>query len=295
MKKRVLITGGNGLLGRSIISCNENRFELLVTGKQKFLSNGNDNRYSPLDILDSNQCDKVFSKFKPDYVIHAAAMTHVDKCEEDPDTCNSVNVDGTNNILKTCEKYGSHLIFISTDFIFDGKNGSYSENSKPNPISIYGMSKWNAEKLIRTSTIDWSIVRTSLVMGYFEDLMTSNIILWAREKLSKGQEISIVNDQIRTPTWSMDLAEGCFLLIENRALGIYNISGSEKFRISELIMMVADHGSYNSNLIKEVKTKELGQIAPRPLISDLDISKARRNIGFNPHSFKDVLDSMPYI
>lgn len=295
MKKRVLITGGNGLLGRSIISCNENRFELLVTGKRKFLSNGNDNRYSPLDILDSNQCDKVFSKFKPDYVIHAAAMTHVDKCEEDPDTCNSVNVDGTNNILKTCEKYGSHLIFISTDFIFDGKNGSYSENSKPNPISIYGMSKWNAEKLIRTSTIDWSIVRTSLVMGYFEDLMTSNIILWAREKLSKGQEISIVNDQIRTPTWSMDLAEGCFLLIENRALGIYNISGSEKFRISELIMRVADHGSYNSNLIKEVKTKELGQIAPRPLISDLDISKARRNIGFNPHSFKDVLDSMPYI
>lgn len=295
MKKRVLITGGNGLLGRSIISRNENRFELLVTGKQKFLSNGNDNRYSPLDILDSNQCDKVFSKFKPDYVIHAAAMTHVDKCEEDPDTCNSVNVDGTNNILKTCEKYGSHLIFISTDFIFDGKNGSYSENSKPNPISIYGMSKWNAEKLIRTSTIDWSIVRTSLVMGYFEDLMTSNIILWAREKLSKGQEISIVNDQIRTPTWSMDLAEGCFLLIENRALGIYNISGSEKFRISELIMMVADHGSYNSNLIKEVKTVELGQIASRPLISDLDISKARRNIGFNPHSFKDVLDSMPYI
>lgn len=295
MKKRVLITGGNGLLGRSIISCNENRFELLVTGKRKFLSNGNDNRYSPLDILDSNQCDKVFSKFKPDYVIHAAAMTHVDKCEEDPDTCNSVNVDGTNNILKTCEKYGSHLIFISTDFIFDGKNGSYSENSKPNPISIYGMSKWNAEKLIRTSTIDWSIVRTSLVMGYFEDLMTSNIILWAREKLSKGQEISIVNDQIRTPTWSMDLAEGCFLLIENRALGIYNISGSEKFRISELIMRVADHGNYNSNLIKEVKTVELGQIASRPLISDLDISKARRNIGFNPHSFKDVLDSMPYI
>ena len=295
MKKRVLITGGNGLLGRSIISCNENRFELLVTGKRKFLSNGNDNRYSPLDILDSNQCDKVFSKFKPDYVIHAAAMTHVDKCEEDPDTCNSVNVHGTNNILKTCEKYGSHLIFISTDFIFDGKNGSYSENSKPNPISIYGMSKWNAEKLIRTSTIDSSIVRTSLVMGYFEDLMTSNIILWAREKLSKGQEISIVNDQIRTPTWSMDLAEGCFLLIENRALGIYNISGSEKFRISELIMRVADHGNYNSNLIKEVKTKELGQIAPRPLISDLDISKARRNIGFNPHSFKDVLDSMPYI
>lgn len=295
MKKRVLITGGNGLLGRSIISRNENRFELLVTGKQKFLSNGNDNRYSPLDILDSNQCDKVFSKFKPDYVIHAAAMTHVDKCEEDPDTCNSVNVDGTNNILKTCEKYGSHLIFISTDFIFDGKNGSYSENSKPNPISIYGMSKWNAEKLIRTSTIDWSIVRTSLVMGYFEDLMTSNIILWAREKLSKGQEISIVNDQIRTPTWSMDLAEGCFLLIENRALGIYNISGSEKFRISELIMRVADHGNYNSNLIKEVKTVELGQIASRPLISDLDISKARRNIGFNPHSFKDVLDSMPYI
>jgi dTDP-4-dehydrorhamnose reductase len=187
------------------------------------------------------------------------------------------------------------LIFISTDFIFDGDHGSYSENSKPNPISIYGTSKWNAEKLIRASTIDSSIVRTSLVMGYFENLMTSNLILWVREKLSKGEKISIVNDQIRTPTWSVDLAEGCFLLIKNSAAGIYNISGSEKFRISELIMQVAEHGNFDSKLIKEVKTKELNQIAPRPLISDLDISKARRNIGFNPHSFKDVLDSMPYI
>ena len=295
MKKRVLITGGNGLLGRSIISCNENRFELLATGKQKSPSSDTDNPYALLDILDSNQCDKVISKFKPDYVIHTAAMTHVDKCEEDRDACNLVNVGGTNNILKACEKHGSHLIFISTDFIFDGVNGSYSENSKPNPLSIYGMSKWNAEKLIRASKIDSSIVRTSLVMGYFQDLMTSNIILWAREKLSKGEKISIVNDQIRTPTWSIDLAEGCFLLIENRVSGIYNISGSEKFRISELFKRVARHGNYNSNLIKEVKTMELGQMAPRPLISDLDISKARRNLGFNPHSFKDVLDSMPYI
>ena len=295
MKKRVLITGGNGLLGRSIISCNQNRFELLVTGKQKSLTAETYNFYTPLDILDSNQCDNVFSKFNPDYVIHAAAMTNVDKCEEDPVACNLVNVDGTNNILKGCEKYGSHLIFISTDFIFDGDHGFYSENSKPNPISIYGMSKWKAEKLIRASAIHSSIVRTSLVIGHFEDLMTSNIILWARKKLSKGEKISIVNDQIRTPTWSVDLAEGCFLLIENKAVGIYNISGSEKFRISELIMRVAEHGNYNSKLIKEVKTKELGQIAPRPLISDLDISKARKNIGFNPHSFKDVLDSMPYI
>ena len=295
MKKRVLITGANGLLGRSIISGNENRFELLATGKQKSPTTDTDNLYAPLDILDSNQCDKVFSKYKPDYVIHAAAMTNVDKCEEDSYACNLVNVDGTNNILKACEKYGSHLIFISTDFIFDGNHGSYSENSKPNPISIYGTSKWNAEKLIGASTIDSSIVRTSLVMGYFKNLLTSNLILWAREKLSKGENISIVNDQIRTPTWSMDLAEGCFLLIKNSATGIYNISGSEKFRISELIIRVAEHGNYNLKLIKEIKTKELGQIAPRPLISDLDISKARRNIGFNPHSFKDVLDSMPYI
>ena len=179
MKKRVLITGANGLLGRSIISGNENRFELLATGKQKSPTTDTDNLYAPLDILDSNQCDKVFSKYKPDYVIHAAAMTNVDKCEEDSYACNLVNVDGTNNILKACEKYGSHLIFISTDFIFDGNHGSYSENSKPNPISIYGMSKWNAEKLIRASTIDSSIVRTSVVMGYFENLMTSNLILWA--------------------------------------------------------------------------------------------------------------------
>lgn len=294
-KTKILITGANGLLGQSIINVNNDRFDICSTSKGESIYDLNGTLFKSMDILNSGDIDIIFSNFKPDVIIHAAAMTNVDWCEANPIYCNRVNIDGTQNIITACEKYSAHLIFISTDFIFDGKIGGYSETAQENPLSVYGKSKFDAEKLIQASNCKWTIARTSLVMGYFPYLMSNNIILWARKKLGKGDEINVVDDQVRTPTWSMDLAEGCLLIAEKKALGIYNISGSEKFSIIELVRQVAIHGGFDLSLIDRVNSATLGQLAMRPLISDLDISKAKRNLGFKPHSFEKVLDSIPYI
>ena len=294
-KTKILITGANGLLGQSIINVNNDRFDICSTSKGESIYDLNGTLFKSMDILNSEDIDIIFSNFEPDVIIHAAAMTNVDWCEANPIYCNRVNIDGTQNIITACEKYSAHLIFISTDFIFDGKIGGYSETAQENPLSVYGKSKSAAEKLIQASNCKWTIARTSLVIGYFPYLMSTNIILWARKKLGKGDEINVVDDQVRTPTWSMDLAEGCLLIAKKKALGIYNISGSEKFSIIELVRQVAIHGGFDLSLIDRVNSATLGQLAMRPLISDLDISKAKRNLGFKPHSFEEVLDSIPYI
>ena len=295
VRTKILITGANGLLGQSLIRVNNGRFDVCATAKSKFIFDSNRILFKAMDILNPDEIEIIFSDFKPDVVIHGAAFTNVDKCEADPSSCNKINVDGTQNVIEACEKHSSHLIFISTDFIFDGKTGSYSETAKENPLSVYGKSKFDAEKLIQSSNCKWSIARTSLVIGYFPDLMNSNIILWARKKLAKGDKINVVDDQVRTPTWSLDLAEGCLLIAKNKSFGIYNISGSDKFSILELVRQVAIHGDFDLSLIDRVDSQTLGQLAMRPLISDLDISKAKKDLGFKPHSFKEVLDAIPYI
>ena len=137
------------------------------------------------------------------------------------------------------------------------KLGDIRKLLEENPLSVYGKSKSAAEKLIQASNCKWTIARTSLVIGYFPYLMSTNIILWARKKLGKGDEINVVDDQVRTPTWSMDLAEGCLLIAKKKALGIYNISGSEKFSIIELVRQVAIHGGFDLSLIDRVDSATL--------------------------------------
>ncbi|NDD50639.1 MAG: NAD-dependent epimerase/dehydratase family protein [Flavobacteriia bacterium] len=190
---------------------------------------------------------------------------------------------------------GAHLIFISTDFIFDGAAGPYAEEAAAAPLSVYGQSKADAEELVKKASCPWTIARTVLVIGYVPGLSRSNIILWARGALSRGERIRVVDDQVRSPTWSMDLAEGCLLIAEKAATGIYHLSGPDTMSILELVQHVAAHGGYDATLIDRVSSDTLGQPAKRPPITGFDISKAQKDLGYSPHSFAEVLDVIPYI
>jgi dTDP-4-dehydrorhamnose reductase len=182
---------------------------------------------------------------------------------------------------------------LSTDFIFDGKNGPYSEEAEPAPLSVYGWSKLRAEEAVKASGARYAIARTVLVIGYVPGLSRSNIILWARQALGRGERIRVVHDQVRSPTWSVDLAEGCLRIAEQGALGIYHISGPDTMSILDLVRRVADHAGLDASLIDAVSSESLGQAAKRPPITGLDISKARRDLGFSPHSFSEVLNRIP--
>ena len=246
--------------------------------------------YGMCNISDAGIVMQVFSEFKPDVVIHSAAMTNVDECELNPEQCHLQNVIATQNVIHACEMVGAHLIHLSTDFIFDGTSGPYSEMDKPNPISIYGQSKLDAETWVQKAQCPWSIVRTVLVYGIAPGLSRSNIILWVKASLEQGKEIQVVDDQFRTPTLAEDLATGCILIAEKKAEGIFNISGEDFLTPYEMAIQTADFFSLNKAIIKQATAATFTQPAKRPPRTGFDISKAVQELGYNPHSFREGIE-----
>jgi len=290
--KKVLITGSNGLLGQKLIYQLIGYPEYLV-----FATSRGENRtltkkryeYIPLDITDEQEIQETFDYVQPDIVINAAAMTNVDACEDDKEECWKLNVDAVQLIVNACEKYNSHLIHVSTDFIFDGISGPYSEDSEPNPLSYYGESKLAAEEIVKKSSCKWAIARTVLVYGVVDNMSRSNIVLWAKGALESGKEITVVDDQFRTPTLAEDLAHGCILIAQNGAKGIYNISGDDYMCIIDLVKRVAKYYELDENLVKPIKSSSLNQKASRPPKTHLLLDKAKKELGYKPSSFEEGL------
>lgn len=290
MKKRVLVTGANGLLGQKLIGFlrNDETIELIGTGKgASRLPESWQGSYSwmELDITDRDQVMAVFSATKPDTVIHTAAMTQVDDCEKDMKGCLDLNVEAVRYLIEASEKYDSHMIHLSTDFIFDGKDGPYTEEALPNPINYYGVTKMEAEKLLLDSNIRWAIVRTVLVYGIAQDMSRSNIILWVKKSLEEGKTIQVVNDQWRTPTLAEDLAEGCVLIMKKGATGIFNISGADFLTPFQMAIQTADYFGLDKTLIKESDSTLFTQPAKRPPRTGFIIDKAKKELGYSPKSF----------
>lgn len=290
--KKVLITGANGLLGQKIIYRykNDYKFDLLATGRGECrILDKSGFSYAEMDIGEIQDIQKVVSEFKPDYLINTAAMTNVDQCETDKEGCDLANVKAVENLVAVCEEFDIHLIHLSTDFIFDGKDGPYDEEATPNPLSYYGESKLKAEKIIEASNLSWAILRTVLVIGITEGMSRSNIVLWAKGALEKGQEINVVDDQFRTPTLAEDLADGCMLAVEHKAKGVFNISGKDFMSILDIVHAIADYWDLDKSKINRVSSKTLSQPAVRPPKTGFILEKAIRELNYQPHSFKASL------
>lgn len=248
--------------------------------------------YQALDIADFDQTRAVLEAFRPDAVIHTAAMTQVDDCETQRELCWSLNVDAVANLAKLSSELNFHLVHVSTDFIFDGTKPMYTEEDAAKPLSFYGESKWEGEKRVMEMAHSYSILRTVLVYGRVADMSRSNIVLWAHGALKKGQSMRVVGDQFRTPTLAEDLAKGCWLAADQRAQGIYNIAGKDYMSVIELVRRVAAFYQLSDEAVQEVDSSTLDQPAKRPPITGLDISKAARELGYAPHSFEEGLALM---
>lgn len=285
---KALITGSNGLLGQKLTPLLlEKNVQIIATGKGPDRTNTKNVNYSylELDITDQNEVLKIVSAQKPDVVINTAAMTNVDQCESEKEACTKLNVDAVEYLVNACEKNNCHLIHLSTDFIFDGKNGPYTEDGQPNPISFYGQSKLDAEELITQSTIKWSILRTVLVYGIVPSMSRSNIILWVKESLESKKSIKVVTDQWRTPTLAEDLAMGCYLVASKEAQGIFNISGKDMLTPYDMSIKTADYFGLDKSFITKADSTTFSQPAQRPPKTGFVIDKAINELGYNPHSF----------
>ncbi|WP_158797807.1 SDR family oxidoreductase [Pedobacter sp. L105] len=290
--KTILVTGSNGLLGQKITSAilDKKQFNLVATSKglNRFEVTDGYN-YAEMDILDPVQVREVIVNYKPDAIIHTAALTNVDKCEKEHALAHQLNVDAVNTLVSICEEFNIQLVHLSTDFIFDGANGPYSELDAPNPLSYYGETKLEAEEIIKNSPCKWAILRTIIVYGIIGDRNRSNIVLWAKNALEKGEPINVVNDQWRMPTLADDLADCCLLAVEKDAYGVFNASGNEMMSISELVYRVADHWNLDKTLIREVSSGSIPYAANRPVKTGFILDKAIKELGYAPHTFEEGL------
>lgn len=294
---KILITGSNGLLGQKLVYKLRNRAGVtcIATARgENRLVQQEGYLYEALDITDQEQVRAVFGKYLPDVVINTAAMTNVDACETDREgswllnaTSVAYQVGALETLKQKQEGYRPHFIHLSTDFIFDGTHGPLDEQELPNPLSYYAEGKLEAERIVQASSLDWSIARTVLVYGIVDNMSRSNIVLWVKSSLEQGKVIHVVDDQFRTPTLAEDLADGCILIAEKRALGIYNVSGPDFYSILELAHVVADYYGLDKSLIRPSKSADIKQPARRPPVTGFIIDKARKDLGYQPHSFTE--------
>jgi dTDP-4-dehydrorhamnose reductase len=297
MKKRILITGSNGLLGQKLVELlrAQSNVDLIATARgANRLPATEGYTYASLDITVPAEVHAIFDQFKPEVVIHTAAMTNVDTCEADRSGCDVLNVDAVAFLIEACEKHGAYLCHLSTDFIFDGAAGPYTEEGIANPISYYGESKLKAEQLLFDSTIRWSIARTVLVYGIVPDMSRSNIVLWVKKSLEDGKTIQVVTDQFRTPTLAEDLAMGCWLLAKDEVEGIFNISGSDFLTPYEMAVMTADYYGLDKSLLQKADSSTFQQTAKRPARTGFVLDKAKKVLGYAPRTFQEGIAIMAH-
>lgn len=288
---KILVTGANGLLGYKLVQQLSKTLGVttIATARKQISDLPAGVQFHELDITNHDQTMEVLSSVKPDVVINTAAMTQVDQCETEREQCWTANVIGVENVVEACEKNNIHLVHVSTDFIFDGKEGPLDETAVPAPVNFYGESKLAAEKIIQESNISWCILRTVLVYGVSSDMSRSNIVLWVKKSLEEGKPINVVNDQWRTPTLAEDLAMGCWLAAKKKATGIYHISGKDFLSPYDIAIKTAQYFKLDETLITPTDSTKFKQPAARPLKTGFILDKAARDLGYAPKSFDEGL------
>lgn len=292
IRRRVLIIGANGLLGQNLVKLFSNSEDEILAAsiEDKFIGNEKVN-YSKLDITNRSEVKKIFFSFLPHIVINAAAYTNVDGCETNKEICWKVNVTGVKHLVDLSRAIDAKLVHISTDFVFDGEKGPYTEVDKVNPISYYGRSKMAGENEILIGNIDYIIVRTNVLYGHY--IRTSfEFVSWVVESLKNNSTVRIVTDQYNNPTYIKDLAKGILQAVDANVRGIYNIAGIEILSRYDFTLKIADVFGLDKNLIIPIKTIELNQKARRPLKSGLVIVKAQTEFGYKPGTIIENLYDM---
>jgi dTDP-4-dehydrorhamnose reductase len=288
---KILITGSNGLLGQKLVDlCLAKNIDFLATslGVNRY-SVCPPEKYQSFDITEEQQVQDVLNAYGPTHIIHTAAMTNVDQCELQPEACDLVNRQAVQMLAKYCAQNAVHLQLLSTDFVFDGAAGPYKETDKPNPLSVYARSKVEAESVLQHTTgLSYSIVRTIIVYGTGENLSRSNLILWAKDALKKGEILQIVDDQFRAPTWAPDLAWACLRICELNETGIFHISGPETMSIYQIVARVAAFYGLSMHQVNKLSSNNLKQPAKRPPVTGFILDKAHQTLGFQPQTLEQT-------
>jgi len=282
-----LITGAEGQLGKALQICLTDKFNILSTTRQPTQLAENQRNIQKLDITDKENISNVLESFKPDVIINCAAYTNVDGSETNKELAHQVNVEGLRNLIQLSD-INTYLLQISSDYVFDGDNGPYSEDEHTFPVNYYGKTKLEAENILRGTRRKWAIFRPNVL--YSSDLFCNgNFFAWIYKSLLKKDSISVVSDQISNPTFNQQFVKAIFQCIIMDFEGILHIGSDDYMSRYEFAMEIAMVFGLDSALITKIDTDSLTQkvksyIAKRPLHSGLVISKIEKELNISSYS-----------
>ncbi|MFH0797036.1 MAG: dTDP-4-dehydrorhamnose reductase [Candidatus Omnitrophota bacterium] len=270
---KVLVTGCGGMLGTDLMAALARDFEPVGLDLPE------------LDITNKDRIIKTITGLKPGLVIHTAAFTDVDGCEKEPEKAYQVNALGTANVVIACQKLKSPLVYISTDYVFDGKKGKpYLESDPPNPIQVYGRSKLDGEFYTRNLLDRFFIIRTAGLYGKYGKSFPAAIL----NQINAGKSLRVVQDQIVSPTFTQDLAQGIIKVIRNNGYGVYHITneGALSWYGFACAIVKAVKGKAK---VRAVTSQEMKRTASRPAYSVLENSALKSVVGYQMPEWSDAL------
>lgn len=284
--EKALIIGGSGLLGSKLVDLFDDAYFTYNDTKIE-----RKNAYQ-LDITDNNALKFLLEKVNPKTVIVTAALTDVDKCELNPEFAYKINAEPFHYIIDYLKKVNGRLIQISTDYVFSGNEGNYSENDLRKPINVYGKTKMDAEDIIMNSGIDYTIIRTSGIFGLNQATGKTNFFLWIYNSLKDNKEIYLVRDQYYSPTLNLILATAIREIYERKISGVIHFSAMDKIGRYEFGILVADIFGLDRTLIHGTTMENMKWIAKRPKDSSLNNEKAIRLLNHKPINVIDELKTL---
>lgn len=289
MKKKLFIIGGSGLVGSTLVDYAINDFDIHVT-YNKNLPENTDVKSTKIDLLkEKTKIVSLLESIKPDIVIHTAAHSSVDLCEEDHKIADLLHVDVTQKITDICKKMNSKLIYISTDAVFAGQlNKKYTEMDMANPLNYYGKTKLKAENIILSSPKN-VILRSSVIYGWHKK---SKFTGWILGYLRERKPVDPFSDQYNTPTLVDDLAKSILSIINLNVSGLFHACGKTCINRYDFAIALAAKFGYDEKLITSVTSIEKKQIAPRPISTCLDSTKLEKIINFE---FSDIQKGINFI
>jgi dTDP-4-dehydrorhamnose reductase len=287
---KLLITGASGLFGSKLA-------EIAIASDYMVYSGYSRDAVTAgvpvqFDVSDENQVEEALKKLVPEVVVHAAALTDVDKCELNKDLAWSINVEGARNIAKAVKSSGAFLVYVSTDYVFDGETGLYEETDKTDPINYYGFTKLKAEELVKDLLDEYCIARTSVMYGSTPAAGKINFALWLLNQLKTNEQIKIVTDQWNSPTLNTNLADMTLEIIERKLTGLFHLSGATRISRYDFAKEIAKTFDLDADLISPCSSADFSWVAKRPRDSSLNTSKAQQTLKKQPLHTEQALTIM---
>ena len=285
VKLKFLVTGSAGLVGQQVVKYLSKSNQVFSCYNESKPEYGDSVK---MDLKNYEMISSVLTEIKPDVVIHLGAMTGVDLCEKEKTSASEINTKATEIIAKECSKLNSFLVYVSTDYVFDGNFGMYKEGDVANPLGFYGKSKLEGEKAVQNFSTNWCIARTSTPFGLHPT--KKSFPMWVIENLQKQKQIDVLIDQFTSPTYIPNLSRMLIEISERRITGIIHAAGASKISRYQMASMISDKLNLDGTLLKQISMNKMKWVAQRPKDSSLDVSRASSILNEKPQKIDQSLN-----